>query len=218
MRHAIWGLLLLLLIPGCLNYEQHGTIEEDGSGTVDIHYWIKENLFMVMDKGKLAFNEDSVRLQYQAEGVEVLEASTTSDSDDSTRHVHTKLKFDALQDLSNCEGFKGTTFIWQSEGDFFRFEQQMDATMSSSEDLLRDFTFTYAWTFPGDIRSTNADSTDERTAVWIIPLSDFDKDNVLEAKIEASTGRHVDWVLGILLIAVILVFTFRFLRRRADKK
>ncbi len=213
-RIVIPAVLLLIILPGCLNYEQEGRLEEDGSGSMDIHYWIKEQVFMWMENGKLAFNEDSVRLQYEAEGIDVTRSETTTDASDSTRHVRASLTFDDITSLSACRGFKDATFIWQGEGDIYRFEQRISSSMSSAEDLLDSYQFTYTWVFPGDIRESNADSVDGNRAVWIIPLSEFDKDITLTAIVEASSGSSVDWVLGVLLAVIILTFIFRFLRRR----
>lgn len=206
--------LLLLLLPGCLNYEQEATLSEDGSGSMEIHYWIKEQVYLWMDEGSLAFNEDSVRQQYVAAGVEVVSAETYTDAADSTRHVKASLLFDDVRELSDCRGFKDAAFLWQSEGDVYRFEQKMSPTMRSSDDLLAGYTFSYTWEFPGAVRESNADSVDGKRATWIFPLSDFDSDVTLTAMIENESGSRVDWVLSVLLVALILTFIFRFLRRR----
>lgn len=208
------ALLLLLLLPGCLTYEQEARLHEDGSGSMEIHYWIKEQVYLWMDNGSLAFNEDSVRLQYAAEGVEVTQAETWTDAADSTRHVKASLNFDDLQALSRARGFRDVVFRWQSEGDVYRFVQKMSPTMTSSEDLLAGYTFTYTWEFPGTVRESNADTVHANRATWIIPLSGFNKDITLTALVENSSGSRVDWVLSVLLVVLILTFIFRFLRRR----
>lgn len=215
MRAPVFtALLMLLLLPGCLTYEQEGRLNEDGSGSMEIHYWIKEQVYLWLDEGSLAFNEDSVRQQYAADGVEVLRAETYTDGADSTRHVKVSLQFDDIQALPDCRGFKDAAFLWQSEGDVYRFEQKMSPTMSSSDDLLAGYTFTYTWEFPGTVRESSADSVHENRATWIIPLSDFDRDVTLTAMIENESGSRIDWVLSVLLVALVLAFIFRFLRRR----
>ena len=209
-------LLAVLVLPGCLNYEQHTRLEEDGSGTAEIHYWIGENVFMFMKNVKLPFNEDSIRQQYSADGVTVLDARTGSEDSDSTRHVWISLAFDDIRELSDCDGFKDVGFRWQSEGDVFRFEQSMPASGTSSEEVLRQFTFTYTYEFPGVVRESNADTVDGNRAVWVFPLSEMGNGVTLTATVEASSGANIYWVLGIILAVLLLALLFRALRKRKN--
>jgi hypothetical protein len=214
MRRLFLAVSLVLLLPGCLNYEQNTRLEEDGSGSMDIHYWISESVFMWMKDGKLAFNEDSIRIQYEGEGIEVLDARTDANADDSTRHVRASLKFDDIRTLPSCRGFADLSFVWQSEGDVYRFEQHLPASTSSAEDLLAGYTFTYTYEFPGTIRESNADSVDGNRAVWVVPLSELDKDVEFTATVEASAGANVYWVLGVIAVVVVLIVVVRKARKK----
>lgn len=204
----------LLCLAGCLNYEQHTVLEEDGSGSMSIHYWISEQMFMWMKDGTLSFNEDSVRLQYTADGITIRKAHTESVAADSSRHVWVSLEFDDITLLSECRGFEKLDFIWQREGDVYRFEQSLPAASESDEAFLDEYSFTYSYEFSGRVRETNADSVDGNTAIWVFPLSQMDSDLTLTAMVEATSGGSVLWVVGIMAAVLILIFVTHLLRRR----
>jgi hypothetical protein len=214
MKRTIPLALLLLTLQGCLNYEQKTTLEENGSGSMEIHYWMSERMFMWMKDGTLAFNEDSVRKQYDIEGITIQSARTVSEAEDSTLHVWVELAFDDLTRLPECKGFKDLTFLWQREGDVFRFEQGIPMANNAEDSFLDDFAFTYTYVFPGTIRECDADTIDGNRAVWVFPLSKLNADVRLTATIEASSGRSVYWVMGVIAIVLLLVLLTIRLRRK----
>ena len=212
MYRFLFPTLLLLFIAGCISYEQDTRIDEDGSGSMDIHYWISEDMLTWMKDGALSFNEDSIRVQYAAEGIDVESVRSESRESDSTRHVHVSLSFGDVRQLPTARGFRDLDIKWLREGDAYRFVQTLPAASSSGETMLDEFTFTYRFDFPGDVRDSNADSVDGNHAVWVFKLSDLTEKRKLEATISAATGSNVWWVLGIL--AVVLVAAFVLLRLR----
>jgi len=214
MRRTAALLLPLLLVAGCLNYEQQTVLEEDGSGSMSIHYWISEQMFMWMKDGTLSFNEDSVRQQYSADGITIHKAHTESIAADSSRHVWVKLDFDDITRLTECRGFEKLNFTWQREGDVFRFEQGIPQASESDEAFLDDYSFTYVYEFPGPLRESNADSVYGNTAVWVFPLSQLNKDVQMTALVEASSGSSMLWVGGVMAVVVILILITYLVRRR----
>lgn len=212
MYRFLFPTLLLLLIAGCISYEQDTRISEDGSGSMDIHYWIAEDMLTWMKDGALSFNEDSIRAQYAAEGIEIESVRSESRESDSTRHVYVSLSFDDVRQLPAAPGFRDLDIKWLREGDAYRFVQTLPAASSSGESMLDEFTFTYRFDFPGDVRESNADSIDGSRAVWVFKLSDLTEKRKLEATITAVSGSNVWWLLGI--IAVVLVAAFVLMRLR----
>lgn len=214
MYRFLFPTLLLLFIAGCISYEQDTRIDEDGSGSMDIHYWISEDMLTWMKDGALSFNEDSIRVQYAAEGIEVESVRSESREADSTRHVHVSLSFDDVRKLPNARGFRDLDIKWLREGDAYRFVQTLPAASSSGETMLDEFTFTYRFDFPGDIRESNADSVDGSRAIWVFKLSDLTEKRKLEATITAASGSNVWWILGILALVVVVAFVLLRLRKK----
>lgn len=219
MRHVAAVLILLpLLIAGCINYEQNTTLNEDGSGSMEIHYWISESVLSWFNSGALTFHEDSIRAQYASDGITVEDVRVESRESDSTRHVHVSLQFDDITKLSRSQGFKDMEMKWMREGDVYRFVQTLPATSTSEDGMLDEFTFTYRYDFPGDIRESNADSSDGSNAVWVFKLSELDSARKMEAVIVASSGSNVWWIVGIIAVVVLAAFVFMRMRKRGGKE
>jgi len=215
MRRLAALTTLLFLLQGCITYEQHTTLEEDGSGSMEIHYFISEKMFMWMKDGTLAFNEDSVRHQYAADGITVESAHTASQASDSTRHVRVRLAFDDITRLPECRGFEKLTFLWQREGDIFRFAQDIPMANDTDNEFLEEYTFTYSYVFPGTIRECNADTVEGNRAVWVFPLSQLNSDVQMTAIVEASSGKSVYWVLGVMAVVLLLTFLIIIRKRKS---
>lgn len=207
--------LFLLFLSGCLSYEQDTRLSEDGSGSMDIHYWVSENVISWFSgDGMLAFNRDSVYAQYEAEGITVHSVRVENRDSDSTRHVHVSLEFNDITALPACAGFREMKFSWLREGDVYRFMQELPVSSGSDQAMLERFTFSYRYDFPGDVRSANADSVDGSHAAWIFRLSDLDQGRKLEAVIVAGSGKNVWWILGVL--ALVLIASIIFYRKRRN--
>jgi LPXTG-motif cell wall-anchored protein len=212
-RFVRWAAVLALLLPGCLNYEQHTVISEDGSGTLSIHYSIAENVLSWMSDGNLSFTEDKVREQYSGEGVNIESLSISTEASDSSRHVHAELEFDDIEKLSKLRGFKGMEFRWLREGDQFRLTHKLGATNSSGDASLDAFMVRYSYEFPGDIIESNADSTYGRTAYWMFRLSELNADHVITASISATAGSSTTYVLVVIGVVMLLIAIFALRRR-----
>jgi hypothetical protein len=213
-RFVRWAAAIALLLPGCLNYEQHTVLSEDGSGTLTIHYSIAENVLSWMSDGNLSFTEEQVREQYSGEGVSIETIRISTEAADSSRHVHAELQFDDIEKLSKLRGFKSMEFHWLREGDQFRFRHKLGAASSSGDASLDAFTVRYSYEFPGDILESNADSTAGRTAYWRFRLSELNADHVLTASISAAAGGSTIYVLVVIGVFVLLIAIFALRRRR----
>ena len=214
MFRRILPFLLLLCLPGCISYEQDTRLEENGSGSMDIHYWISEDMLTWFKGGNLSFNEDSVRTQYRASGIEVESVRSEARESDSTRHVFVTLSFDDITTLPAAPGFRDLEIKWLREGDTFRFVQVLPAASSSGEEMLEQFTFTYRFEFPGEIRQSNADSIDGNRAIWAFKLSDLNEKRTLEAVIVAGSGGNIWWVLGIIALVIAAAFVLMRMRKK----
>lgn len=213
MRHFAAVLILLpLLIAGCINYEQSTELNEDGSGSMEIHYWISESVLSWFNSGALTFHEDSVRAQYASDGISIDDVRIETRDSDSTRHVRVSLHFDDINKLSAAPGFKDLDVRWMREGDVYRFVQTLPATSTAEDGTLEEFTFTYRFNFPGEIRESNADSSAGSDAMWAFKLSDMDSANKMEAVIVASSGSNVWWIVGI--IGVVVIGAIVLMRKR----
>ena len=206
--------ILPLFVLGCINYEQTTTIKSDGSGSMEIHYWINESIALTGSQGNFAFDKENVNKQYEAIGIKVKDVRIESISADSTRHVRVKLDFADITQLSKAAGFKSSGFEWTRDGNRITFKQNHHTSGENSESFgLDKFTFTYVYTFPGEIISTNATSFSGRRAEWKFKLSDLSSDRSLIAVIAVSwfSPRNII-IAGAVFVMVIALFIL--LRKR----
>lgn len=213
-QFAVLLCLMPLLLSGCIFYEQDTELNENGSGSMEIHYWIKEDVLSWFKGGALSFNEDSVRTQYTSEGISINSVRIEARDPDSTRHVFVSLDFNDITQLSVCKGFADVDIKWMREGDVYRFVQKLPVTSSSGDGMLDNFTFTYRYDFPGEIRESNADTVDGDHAVWVFKLSDLNASRKMEAVIVASSGSNVWWIIGILLVVAAIALVLVRLRKK----
>jgi hypothetical protein len=215
-RSTLRSYLLTFLFPfflcGCINYEQSTTVQTDGSGTMEIHYWISEDLASTMTQGNFSFDKGSVNKQYEAIGVEVKDVRIETNSADSTRHVRVKLHFSDIRQLSKAKGFNSSGFEWNREGNRISFKENLHSGGGNSEPLgLDKFNFTYTYKFPGEIVSTNATTFSGNTAVWKFKLSELSTDRSLIAVIAVSwfSSRNILIAAGVIFAVVVLFFLLR---------
>lgn len=210
----IGALFFSLTLAGCLDYEQETWLAEDGSGRMEVHYWMSESMLVWLKDGTLTFNEDSVRHRYAAKGIEVQDVRVFTRAEDSTRHVEAALRFDDITALPACKSFEEVTFRWMREGDVYRFEQSIPIDSGSEEAFLEQFSFVYTYHFPGSVRESNADSISGSTAVWSFKLSELTSSESLTAIVEAPSGQNIWWVLGVVAVVVVLIIVLAVMRRK----
>jgi hypothetical protein len=206
---------LLVVFGGCLNYEQTVTLDADGSGSMEIHYWLSESTVKWFSSGStLGVNKEDVNKQYEGEGITVKEVKIENRVEDSTRHVWVKLKFNNLTSLSKVHGLKDYKYEWRRNGDTALFVQKTDQTESTDMMGLDKYTVTYTYKFPGNILTSNATSVSGSTATWKYKLSESGK-RTLTAKILVQETGFWRWVIVLgILGAVVCMIVFIAKRRK----
>jgi hypothetical protein len=208
----------VLMLPGCINYEQNTKLRSDGSGTMVIHYWTEESVANFMSGDKLNFNGSEVPQQYQAKGVTVKKAEAETNASDSTRHMRVTLEFDDITALSNTKGFKGTKFTFVRTGNNIVFKQVMEANSSAGGLGLEKYAITYVYDMPGTVVSSNATKVEGSTLTWSYKLPELSKEVMLTATISVGGGLSGGMLAAIIGAAVVLisVITFILLRRKSS--
>lgn len=206
-----------LFYQGCINYEQRATINQNGAGEMNIHYWTKESVVGWISDGKLVFNEAELKDQYGA-NARVKTATVESVPDDSTRHVRVSLEFDDLNKLSNVRGFQGTSYEWKNEGSQIVFTQTMEANSSANGLGLEEYTVTYTYEMPGTVVSSNATRVDGNTLTWEFRLPELSKNVMLTAtmNIDGGISSILLLIIGVVVLAAISLLVIQ--KRKANRQ
>ncbi|GEM_PF-1325480 len=197
MRRVITAAALcgiLALIAGCISYEQHTTLESDGSGRMVMDTWV--DYFGTDEGGDQAEGEDATPEISEElgpafadlKGVAIEENWTKIEGEGDNRQEHTRLTltFDKVERLNGKGVFENQELSFQKKGDEFVFTQvihnkrkeQTEDYSAESEELARTlfegYTITYTVVMPGRVVDTGGTlGEDGRTVTWKWPLYDF---------------------------------------------
>ncbi|MAT38430.1 MAG: hypothetical protein CL946_02370 [Ectothiorhodospiraceae bacterium] len=206
-------LAALLLIAGCINYEQTTTLNMDGSGSASIHYWAEEGSVMFLSDGPLAFDEEKVKEQYAGEGITIHDVTIETNDEDSTRHVRVKLDFQNIITLAETKAFENVEIVWEEKDGLMNFKQ----TMKSKDDNnfgMGDYTITYVYEMPGEIVNSNATKEEGTTLTWENDLADLGGSGVILSATIKKSGMGGDLlmiiliIVGVILLVVIVIAVF----------
>lgn len=208
-------LLLLLLLSGCLNYEQVTTIKKNSSGEMFIHYWTKmahlPDSLLLVNTG--IFNKDSLAVRYSSRYTAIDYTEVYNDFSDSTVHAKVKFTFTNIDSLNEIPAFKNYNFVFEEiNEDEYKFSQDVNY-FQFSPDSVEDYQMSFTYYLPGKILSHNANSASLNKLVWEFTLNEAESIKQLNATIEPfrlnETPRWV-YYSGIFVFFVVLYFLFRF--------
>jgi hypothetical protein len=183
MRRTIYAAALcgcLVMVAGCVSYEQHITFKSDGSGRMTLDLWLDHSLYALARERVESLGPEFAKL----EGVKVKKNWTKVEGEPGNRREHTRLAvtFDKVERLNgNPFSLGNEEFSFKKKGKEFAFthslglgNEQKEKTEDLSEEsveLLRglfgDCTVTYTVVMPGRVADTNGTvSKDGRTVTW----------------------------------------------------
>ena len=210
-------IILLLFLPGCLNYYQEVTLYPDGSGKMKIDYWMKfdsEESAKVVDKLGI-FNPDSIRSGFQTEYSQVNNVKVYSDTTDSTTHALIELSFDHIDSLNKTKVFTEYNFSFQEKtGGQVIFSHFIPPIATGFGIDADKFTVTYKYTIPGEIISHNANDVSGRSLTWQYSLAEIGGGKTISVTFQPYKLKETPVWIYILSGAVLLLVLFFLLKKR----
>jgi len=186
-QFLIFHISFLIFISGCINLEQTTKINDNGSGTIMLHYWTKNsNLTMGDELGGLSFTEDKVRQNYSSPNTTVISVYIENTDDDSTTHVKLNIQFQDLNRLSEAPGFSKIRPGWSKGNNMMEFSYVIEKD-SVNVAGMNDNILEYKFEFPDEVVSTNG-IKDGNSVTWRKPLSDH-KENIEMIATVRSKGK-----------------------------
>ncbi len=210
-------LLLILLIPGCLNYTQVTTIRTDGSGEMFIHYWTywtSEEDTVIFNKLGI-FNPDSIRSEFSSIHNEITNVEVYRDFSDSTIHAKVELTFNSIDSLNQSRAFKGANFSIVDGPEKTKIFSQFIAPFATGFGLNTEkFKLRYIYYLPGDIIKHNANSLSNNKLTWEYNLSEIGLGKQISATyIPFRLKQTPTWIYILALIVIIVVVIFLFKKK-----
>ncbi|MCP4228997.1 MAG: hypothetical protein GY771_02470 [bacterium] len=195
-RIITWAAVLsVMLVAGCIDYEQTITINDDLSGTAEFNIGMNPNLGDNMNEdGSMSDTPRNFLVEDFSEvpGCKIEDDSYSYDAETEMEHFSAKLKLD---DLNGINGYglyeENKTLSVTEENGVITYREVLmvsrgetppdtipDDEMSEDEKMMREmmegYSFTYRVVMPSNITETNGEiGEDGRTVTWTWPTSEF---------------------------------------------
>ena len=226
-RNLITLLTCFLFSSGCFEYEESTSINNDGSGLMNIKYSIQEKLAdgNPTQEGGIPpgmFNEDSLKLDFEsASGVKV--NSIKSYVENEMKFMEIIVKFDSFESFSQSDmsggGFIGQMSLTDNGDGNLLFEREVCIGICDEEEeenpnkegmvrMLASFNWNYTVKFPTKIISANTNIDEKNnSASWNFNMgSVLEENQVMQATFvnpEPNDGKTSN--LGPILILLLVL-------------
>lgn len=177
----------VFFVTGCVNVNQKGKLQKDGSGSIDLHYWTKmKNVKNKQELGGFSFDEGKIKSKYSSSNNDVKDVKIEDKLDDSTKHVNVSIEFDDLNKLSSASGFAKVTPTWKEgkEGSEFEYIIKQDTSAAKTMNASK-YELVYEFEFPDEVLKTNG-IKDGKKVKWERSLKDLKEDLVLTATVKSD--------------------------------
>jgi hypothetical protein len=226
MRSKILGVAALavglIVVAGCINYDQELTLNPDGSGSVTVRYDSAaqkpggEKADMAADVPMLAFTEEAITAEYDGSGATVRDIVVgVLEGSEETPEATYSLDFGSVTDLNGygifaIEGDKlKQTFSLEADGENRIFKEVVQFKMEVEDpEQLSSYEFNYTLNCPGEIVETNG-TVEGNTITWKYTLDKLINNDIEMTATyvggEAAGGSKIAVIIGIILCVVILI-------------
>lgn len=219
MKKILTIFLLVYIITGCINYEQKAYLYPDGTGKMQLHYWMKAT-----DSASLAsftdlsiFNQDSVQNEFNNSFLQNLEVSCYVDSADSTINTKVKFDFNSIDSLSLIKVFSQYQFsLTDGAAGQKVFSQFIPPIVSGFGIDTHNFVIRYIYDFHGEVISHNATSVDNRSLIWEYNYAQIGRGKTISVTFKPFKMKETPVFIYILAGIVLSVVIFYLFRKKRD--
>ena len=219
-KMLLFSALLLsfaLYLAGCVNVEQKTTLKQDGSGSMNVHYWTKmSNLSSSTELGGFSFDKDKAKTNYTSSNTEVKNVNIEEKLDDSTKHVKVDLTFKDLNNISSAKAFEKVKASWKEGKEGMDFSYTLAKDTSNAKNMGSDeIKLNYEFEFPGEVLKTDG-RKDGQKVIFDHTLADLKDDIVMTATVK-NAGKKCGLFgmeFPLLALAGLAVMSFRIRRKK----
>lgn len=211
---------LIVLLGGCLNFEQEVSLNPDGSGSMKIHYWMqippvsKDEILPQLN----IFNKDSLTAQFNSKDIKLHNLTVVADTTDSTFHTRIEFEFVHIDSLNKLKPFSDAGFSLQDGAAGQKIFSQFIAPVASGfglEDAAK-FHVSYVYSFPGEIITHNATTVGKKTLTWSYTLDQLGKGKTISVTYRPFKLKETPTWIFILAGAMLVIVTYFLFRKRRD--
>lgn len=219
MKNFLSVVLLAFLLAGCINYEQRVLIYPDGSGNMEIHYWmhIPDSTAAKSVANLGIFIPDSIRNEFSSPFVKILDITSHSDSTDSTIHSMIKIEFSSIDSLNTIKAFAQSEFSLKDGASNQKIFTQFIPPVTTGFGIDGSkFFVKYVYEIRGDIITHNAISQNKNILTWQYNLNEIGRGKTISVTFKPyklkETPKWIYYLAGLVLLVVI----FYLFRKKKD--
>lgn len=219
MKKIVIFALTVLTLSGCINYEQKVLIYPDGSGKMEIHYWMyvpdSAAAKSILNLG--IFIPDSIRNEFSSPFVKINDITTYSDTTDSTIHSVIKIEFSSIDSLNTIKAFAQSEFSLKDGASNQKIFTQFIPPVTTGFGIDGSkFFVKYVYEIRGDIITHNATSESRNVLTWHYNLNEIGRGKTISVTFKPyklkETPKWIYYLAGLVLLVVI----FYLFRKKKD--
>ncbi len=207
--------VLFFSLSGCLNYIQDMTIYPDGSGKLQINYWmdynVSENIPVIESLG--IFNSDSIKKEFTSDFTTVTFVEAKADTADSTLHAIIHLDFTHVDSLSKLKVFSQYEFSLKDGASSQKIYTQFIPPITTGFGIDGSkYSVTYNIDFRGDIVTHNATYKIGNLLSWSYSLPEIGRGKTMSVTFRPFKLKETPYwiyILSGLVLLVVIVFLFK---------
>ncbi|MEO8399196.1 MAG: hypothetical protein ABI550_05190 [Ignavibacteriaceae bacterium] len=215
MKKIILSIIMLLFLPGCLDYIQEVKLYPDGSGKMKINYWMlspdKESISIIDKIG--IFNPDSIRKEFTSPFSSIDNIEVYADTTDSTTHAVIDLSFTHIDSLNKAKAFSEADFSLKDGASGQKIFSQFIPPIATGFGIDGSaFQVTYKYTFSGEIVTHNAQTVEKRTLIWNYTLAEIGSGKTISVTFKPYRLKETPYwiyILSGIVLLIVIVFLFR---------
>lgn len=219
MKNFVISVLVLFTLNGCINYEQRVLIYPDGSGNMEIHYWLQvsDSLTMASITKLGIFIPDSIRNEFSSPFVKILSIDCYSDTTDSTYHTKIRIEFSSIDSLNTIKAFSQSEFrLVDGAGNQKIFSQFIPPVTTGFGVDGSKFFVKYVYEIRGDIITHNAISQKKNILTWQYNLNEIGRGKTISVTFKPYKLKETPVWIYYLAGLVLLVVIFYLFRKKKD--
>jgi hypothetical protein len=219
MKKFFSFIIILFSINGCINYEQRAYIYPDGTGNMQIHYWMKgfDSLSISRISELNIFKVDSVSKEFDYIFIKNLKVNCYVDDSDSTVNTKIEFNFTNLDSLNFIRTFSQYQFSLTDGAAGQKVFSQFIPPITSGFGIdSENFRIKYIYEFHGDVIFHNATDEDNRKLIWDYKYSDIGKGKTISVTFKPYKIKETPTWIYILAGLVFSVVVFYLFRKKRD--
>ncbi|HEX9252900.1 MAG TPA: hypothetical protein VF870_11700 [Ignavibacteriaceae bacterium] len=213
------AVVILVSLNGCLNYVQNTTIYPDGSGSMQINYWMKFS-----DTSSVAtiltleiFNPDSIKKEFSSKFIKIKDVTTYSDTTDSTIHANIEISFNSVDSLNTANAFAQSRFSLEDGASGQKIFSQFIPPVTTGFGIDGSkYHVTYNYDIRGDIITHNATNKSGNNLTWSYSLSEIGRGKTISVTFKPFKLKETPYWIYILAGLVLLIVIFFLVRKKKD--